>query len=242
MIKNELKNNIFILKMLSGNKYVDICILMFLDDHTLFNACMTCKYINGLCDQNFWRNKFAYKYKLDNLKDELYLFDDYTWKKLYIQIKFNNYEILHKAYQYKLAYLCIFIFKHTEIEYIEEEIISSASYPSFMELVYLVFNDKELINKLNLTEIFRMSCDLRENNIKKKEQLELFNLLLEAGLHIEGYDLSCAIEGENSEIVKKILFLNVLSKQEIIKFSKIFDVDDYFEILELIKLYLNKNV
>jgi hypothetical protein len=65
-------------------KDVDLKILSELDDKSLFQTCMTNKYINNICsNEDFWRNRYIKKFGLEAIK---YKPDEKTWKKHYLQV------------------------------------------------------------------------------------------------------------------------------------------------------------
>lgn len=48
--------------MISGHRDTDIIILSKLNDKELFSICLTCKYVNSLCNETFFQNRFLYRY------------------------------------------------------------------------------------------------------------------------------------------------------------------------------------
>ena len=157
------------------------------------------------------------------------------WKKLYFIMKTDPLEILHEAYNQLVSstrvsstrvseehdkeekeiarHLCLLVYKSAAKIFpelvIEEEIISVICEPSDIKLIEMIFgseDNKELISRLNLLEMFRMCCDRRENNIETKDQITLIKLLMKNGVIIDTTDILTVIEMDE-EIEEEIVEL-----------------------------------
>ena len=71
---------------LIGNKDVDIMFLNQLDDYELGKMCQVNKYVNSLCDDNFWRNRTIRKY---NVNPDAASKLNMNWKNYY-KMRFNS--------------------------------------------------------------------------------------------------------------------------------------------------------
>jgi hypothetical protein len=197
---------------ITSNKDTDILILILLDEESFSNMSRVNKYMYELCkNENLWRCKFAKRYNRIIIKDSDYLYKNYSWQKLYRKLNYDHIYIMQRAYEFRKTNLVITIFENYNID--DEEIIdmiyqaffiSSPFFISYIEFVYSFFECKR-VKSLNLTELFRVSCDSR-GQIEGIEHLELLFLLQEAGLKFEIYDVIFAIRSRNAEIVKMVLF------------------------------------
>jgi hypothetical protein len=69
---------------LTGNKDVDLKILSYVDDRTLFNYCITDEYAAKICrDDSFWRNRFIQNFGENLAKNKS---QNTSWRNSYLKI------------------------------------------------------------------------------------------------------------------------------------------------------------
>ena len=195
---------------LTGNKDTDRMVLGNLTDRDVLNCCL----VTRACNEEFWRNRFARKYKIDNLKE---LPKDYTWKKLCLTSYLTVFEEAFQDRKTDLLKILIQDIPEFEMEgLLKKEMIPEvdvqdyvfqAAKVGYIDFIAMVF-DTIKFDPDDLIDIFRTL---------EHENTEIFVILRKAGLPVEMFDLVYAIERGQYDLAKLILYSE--AKEEIIKDS-----------------------
>jgi len=227
--------------LLTRNKDIDTKIIMSLDEKDLENLALLDNFAKKLLeDDNFWKMKFSDKYKISNLKNELYLFENYTWRDFLTK---NLKKIFSNAVKFeKTKLIQVFLLdekiseKHILIE------VQKACEKGYIDYIELILSNKKLSNYFNEFFFNVNFMKIDDNNLVK-----ITDLLIKNEKHICAEDLRLLIESGKKKTIRFIL-KNHKFKDELIPRSKMLfqescyyyeETGDYEMIRILISSYLN---
>jgi hypothetical protein len=211
--------------MFTGNKDIDIKILLMLDDISLKNMLYVNKYIYSLINLSFWNNKIYNKFKI-TFSNIIIIKEEKNEKELYFKLKesinkiekdsvlkelfykhydniFNNFYIFNKIEQ--------FIFdkeKYEELEKLLSQIWDEKIIKYFLNIVALKNGQRSDMDVSIYSENEQISicCMILELNYKTKLTRLLYKYLndLDPNLEINGITNAFQVESLSGNILKNI--------------------------------------
>lgn len=141
------------MNFLTGDKNLDMMILMQLNDNELGKVCQVNKYVNSLCENDiFWMNRFLKRYSIDTTEASSFRsYLNMNWKELYRYFK-----------QFKLKHIPIilrFLRDPTYVDRLIEELIKP-NLPRWVNKNLLIQDFRkdfivDLVDKNNFTDTKR---------------------------------------------------------------------------------------
>jgi hypothetical protein len=234
---------------LTGNKDIDTKILLNLTEVDLKNLALIDKFTNEILkSEYFWKMKFSQKYGIKDLKDELYLFEGYNWKKLWRKIDVEQKLILNGSIKFKKIIL-------TRLLLSLKEKITFVDLLNTVELACLENNLKYI--ELLLSDYFDLVKDffgefffnIKYQKLNDKILIKLINLFVKYDIHLCSLDLLKFISHGRKKLVKHFLTIESLKGELKEKSRGIFHeaagylekTNDYDMIHILLSSYLNDN-
>jgi hypothetical protein len=186
-------------KALTGIKDVDHQVLLNLDDTSIYNICLTNKYLNSLCDDEFWRLRFLAKYGKNTYN--LVLNAKKRWKLAYFdQDRMENYSVL---YEDTIAKVKTSDDDYQEVERdVRESIKSNLNDSFFIDLIVDVILRQTSLSDMDIVRKKDVPSHMKDGDILKSD---IYRILIDMGnyfilpkfilfMYLNSYGLSINLE------------------------------------------------